>query len=180
MNLRLLAISMTGGAVLLAATACGKSATTAPTVTLRPVTPTAAASAPASPQPSSTPGRTPAQETPVATPMPAPTTAAGFKLERAPIDGADLLVEESNPVQYAVYIASGLPSGCHVFDHVALVRNGAEITIDVWNRLPDDPMLACTAIYGTHETTVQLGSDFANGSTYRVHVNERTLEFTAK
>ncbi len=100
--------------------------------------------------------------------------------ERAPIDGADLLIEESNPVQYAVHIASGLPSGCHVFDHTALARNGTEISIDVWNRLPADSMLACTAIYGTHETTVRLGSDFVRGALYRVHVNERTIEFTAQ
>ena len=87
---------------------------------------------------------------------------------------------ESDPVQYAVHITSGLPSGCHVFDHTDLVRNGDAIIIYVMNRVPSDTSVACTAIYGEHESTVQLGSDFVSGTVYRVQVNERMLEFTAR
>lgn len=116
---------------------------------------------------------------PIAQPTASP-GAPGTRLEPAPIDGAELIIEESNPVQYAVHITSGLPSGCHVFDHATLTRNGTSLTIEVMNRLPADPRLACTAIYGTHKTTVQLGSDFARGTAYTVRVNDRTLEFTAQ
>ncbi len=121
---------------------------------------------------------------PIAPTAPAQPTASpgtgATRLELAPIDAADLIIEESNPVQYAVHITSGLPSGCHVFDHATLSRNGTALTIEVMNRLPADARLACTAIYGTHETTVQLGSDFARGTAYTVRVNDRTLEFTAQ
>jgi hypothetical protein len=173
-------------AALLLPAACGGTNGSPPTVTPRPATevsapPTrpagtatpATGSAGPSPTPASQPGFD-------ATATPALTPLAGWRFEPAPIDGAELLVEASNPAQYAVHITSGLPSGCHVFDHTTLTRTGSEMIIEVVNRLPADTTIACTAIYGTHETTVQLGGDFASGATYRVHVNERTIEFTAQ
>ena len=112
--------------------------------------------------------------------QPTATLAPDRKFELAPIDGADLIIEESNPVQYAVHIVSGLPSGCAQFADATASRNGEEITIQVRNTLPANGQIACTQIYGTHETTVPLGSDFVSGAAYRVHVNDRTLEFTAQ
>ena len=112
--------------------------------------------------------------------QPTATLAPDRKFELAPIDGADLIIEESNPVQYGVHIVSGLPSGCAQFADATAARTGDEITITVRNTLPANGQIACTQIYGTHETTVQLGSDFVKGAAYRVHVNDRTLEFTAQ
>ena len=108
------------------------------------------------------------------------TLAPGRKFELAPIDGAEIVIEESNPVQYAVHITSGLPSGCARFADAAASRSGVEITITVRNTMPADAHVACTQIYGTHETTLPLGSDFVRGTAYRVRVNDRTLEFTAQ
>jgi hypothetical protein len=164
-------------AVLLATTACGDTGTASPTAT-RPAA-IATFTRPSTPQ-LPTPVNTPQPIGPSPTAAPAPTPPAGTKFEPAPIDGAELLVEASNSAQYAVHITLGLPSGCHVFDHTTLTRTGPEMIIEVVNRLPADTTIACTAIYGTHETTVQLGGDFASGATYRVHVNERTIEFMAQ
>jgi hypothetical protein len=172
--------------ILLLTAACGDTNDDALTVTPRAVATIAAS--PTRPGQPATPraGSTASPQPPTsgagadATPTPGQTPPAGFRFEPAPIDGAELLIEASNPGQYQVHITSGLPSGCHVFDHVAVSRSGAEITIDVLNRVPADPMIACTAIYGTHETTVQLGSNFTSGGAYRVQVGTRTIEFTAQ
>jgi hypothetical protein len=99
----------------------------------------------------------------------------------APIDGIDILVRESFPPQYAVAITSGLPSGCAQFNEAVITgRDGNTITISVTNTIPSDPEVACTAIYGTHESTVELGTDFESGETYTVDVNGETKEFTAQ
>jgi hypothetical protein len=174
---RRLLLAAAGCAGLLLPAACGGT-NGSPTAT-HPATATMSATGPATPQPT-TPVDTPRPPTPSTTATPALTPPTGFRFELAPIDGAEVVTDESNPVQYAVNIRSGLPSGCHAFDHTTLTRAGTEITIDVLNRVPAGSMIACTAIYGTHETTVQLGSDFVSGATYRVRVNDRTIAFTAR
>lgn len=109
------------------------------------------------------------------------TPTPGLKIVDAPIDGLDIIVRESFPPQYAVHIVSGLPSGCAKFDKAEVTgRSGNEITVHVTNTLPDDPNIACTAIYGTHESTVELGSDFTSGTTYTVRVNDKSVDFTAQ
>ena len=167
------------GAVLACcAAACGNDAkSTATTTALGDTTPAATRTArpPASTDTPPSPPATATAASPTASPGP-----AGTRLEPAPVDATDLIIQESSPPQYAVHILSGLPSGCHVFDHATLTRTGSELVIEVMNRVPADPHQACTAIYGTHETNVQLGSDFGSGSTYRVQINEKLLEFTAQ
>jgi hypothetical protein len=169
---------------LLLPPACGGTSDSAPTTTPRPATEVVAPT-PAVATATPVRGSPVAQSTPTAptsdtTATPGLTPPAGSRFEPAPIDGAEVVIEASYPPQYAVSIKSGLPSGCHVFDHATVTRTGTEITIEVMNRVPADSRIACTAIYGTHEMTVQLGSDFASGATYRVRVNERTIEFTAQ
>ncbi|HLB22766.1 MAG TPA: hypothetical protein VJP07_01605 [Dehalococcoidia bacterium] len=112
---------------------------------------------------------------------PAPTSTPGRKIVDAPIDGLDIVVRESFPPQYGVHIVSGLPSGCAQFDKAEITgRTAAEITIRVTNTVPADPNVACTAIYGTHESDVDLGSDFTAGATYTVRVNDKSIDFTAQ
>lgn len=112
-------------------------------------------------------------------PQPSPTYAT--KVEDAPIDELDVLILESFPVQYNLRIVSGLPSGCHQFDKAGITgRSGSEITVRVTNTVPGDPNMACTMIYGMHESTVSLGSDFTAGTTYTVRVNDKTTTFTAQ
>jgi hypothetical protein len=143
------------------------------------------------PGPAATPVETPEPDSPVIatpggggapahSPTPRPTPGFPTKLEPAPIDDLELIIRESFPPQYALRIVSGLPSGCHQFDSVELERSDAMIRVTVMNLAPDDPGVACTAIYGQHEQVVELGTDFASGTTYRVSVNNRSLEFTAQ
>jgi hypothetical protein len=148
--------------------------------------------------PSATAGRaTPPPDTTSATPRPSPdgsvsssdtpvaataTIVVPPDRERvlAPIDGADIIVRESSPPQYAVHLVSGLPNGCTIFAGITTSRAGDKITVTVENSVPRDKNIACTQIYGTREATLELGSDFAPGTTYTVHVNDRTLMFTAQ
>lgn len=102
------------------------------------------------------------------------------RLELAPIDDVQLIVRESAPPQYALQVTSGLPSGCAEFHSATVERDGDTITVTVQNRMPASPDVVCTMIYGTHEETVELGSDFVSGREYTVKVNDRTLTFTAQ
>jgi ABC-type glycerol-3-phosphate transport system substrate-binding protein len=111
------------------------------------------------------------------------TPGAERKTVPAPIDKLELITRESQPPQYAVRILSGLPSGCAQFDAARITgRSDTTITIWVTNTVPADPKVACTAIYGTHEEVVELGSDFAHGveQEYVVRVNDKELRFTAQ
>ena len=85
-------------------------------------------------------------------------------------------------MQYFVAIQSGLPSGCAAFAGIDSSVVGTEIRIDVWNLVPapSEP-IACTAIYGTIDNTVALGSDFDSGTEYTVIVNgEERAAFVAQ
>jgi hypothetical protein len=46
--------------------------------------------------------------------------------------------------------------------------------------MPDDPNVACTAIYGTKETTLPLGTGFVSGTMYTVRVNGESVQFIAQ
>ncbi len=108
-------------------------------------------------------------------------TPAGRRSERAPIESVDIVVRESFPPQYGAQIVSGLPSGCAAFEKAEVSeRSGNTITISVTNTMPSNPDTVCTAIYGMHESNVDLGSDFVSGETYRVDVNGTVKEFKAQ
>lgn len=110
-----------------------------------------------------------------------PAPDAGRKIVPAPIDELEMIVRESAPPQYAVRVVSGLPSGCAEFYEATLTgRTGTTIEIEVTNTIPSDPDLICTAIYGTHEEIIELGSDFDSGTDYVVKVNDEEMKFTAQ
>ena len=101
----------------------------------------------------------------------------------APIDELEILIRESFPVQYAVRIVSGLPNGCAQFHEAAITsRSGTTIAIRVTNTMPADTTIACTAIYGQHESVVELGTGdgFTAGTEYTVRVNDKDVRFTAQ
>lgn len=99
----------------------------------------------------------------------------------APIDELDVRFAESFPVQHFLHIVSGLPSGCAAFERVDVERNGTTFNIEVWNTVPHpDDNVACTAIYGFHESNVALGSDLEVGTEYTVNVNDKTITFVAQ
>ena len=88
--------------------------------------------------------------------------------ERAPIDGLDIRVAESFPPQYFLHIKAGLPSGCaKEYTHI-LSRAGDVITVTVLNSTAKDAI--CTAIYGSYDLNINLGSGFDSGKTYTVQV----------
>jgi hypothetical protein len=99
---------------------------------------------------------------------------------RAPIDSVDLRIAESFPPQYFLDVISGLPSGCATFDTYEVERADETITVTVWNldATPEDG--ACTAIYGTVEHAIALGSNFQSGTTYTVNVNDVKTTFVAQ
>ena len=94
----------------------------------------------------------------------------------APIDKVDALVRESAPPQVSVRIKAGLPSGCAQRDSHSVSRSGEAFTVTVLNSMPTGNPI-CTMIYGTYELNIDLGSQFAAGTTYTVHVNDKTTTF---
>lgn len=103
------------------------------------------------------------------------------KVVDAPIEEVDVLVRESFPPGYTAHIVSGLPSGCAEFhDAKVISRDGDTITVKVTNTMPADDEVACTMIYGYHESNVDLGQDFVSGRTYTLKVNDQTHTFTAQ
>lgn len=97
----------------------------------------------------------------------------------APIDGLDVRVLESQPPRYFLHVLAGLPSGCaQPFRH-DVERHGETIQVVVLNSFPKGNPV-CTAIYGTYELNIDLGSDYRRGVTYTVHVNDRSTNFTAQ
>jgi hypothetical protein len=205
-----LLVLLAGAAVALGAVACadadanGSADPTASTTT----SPTATATVPVSESPStgtSTPGGsdgatpgptspTQSPDTPVGStpgggsrPNPGPTVVPidpGYPIVQtpAPIESVDILVMESFPPQYGVHIVSGLPSGCASFAGAEVIeRSGTTVRIEVRNYMPaPDVNVACTMIYGYHESNISLGSAFESGVTYTVDVNGTVTEFTAQ
>ena len=113
--------------------------------------------------------------------VPQPTLPAGRYAEAAPIDQLDVRIAESFPPQYFVYIQAGLPSGCAQQYTHSFTVTGNVIEVEVLNSFPEGNP-ACTAIYGSYELNIALGSDFEPGQTYTVSVNDGAAEtmFTAQ
>lgn len=101
--------------------------------------------------------------------------------ELAPIEEVEVLFAESSPVQHRLHIVSGLPSGCAAFERADVERDGTTFMVEVVNTVPaPDEDIACTMIYGYHETTLELGSDLEVGTEYTVDVNGEVTTFVAQ
>lgn len=115
-------------------------------------------------------------------PTPAPTQtrkASDTKRLPAPIESVSIVMLKSYPPQYVVQITSGLPSGCAKFDSIDWERKGDRIAVHVYNTVPANEQMACTMVYGYHESSVNIGSAFTPGTTYTVDVNGTEKTFTA-
>ena len=98
----------------------------------------------------------------------------------APIESVEVVVSESDPLEYSLRIVSGLPSGCVEFKGYEVSLDGNVFTVDVVNLEPTGPVV-CTAIYETHEGEVALDGSLTPGETYTVIVNgEVTNSFLAR
>lgn len=99
----------------------------------------------------------------------------------APIDDARVDRLGRDAPHYVLHVTSGLPSGCARFDGLEKSRDGFRITVSIWNTVPADEQVACTMIYGTHNSRLDLGGDFQAGARYQVEINgDYHLEFEAE
>jgi hypothetical protein len=96
----------------------------------------------------------------------------------APIDGAEVQVRDTTP-RYVLVVKAGLPSGCAKPDTFTVSQTGNVVKVAVSNTLPTGNPV-CTAIYGTYELDIDVGTNFAAGQEYRVDVNGRVVTFTAR
>ena len=114
--------------------------------------------------------------------LPRPDLRDSFIAE-SPIENADVVILESDPVQYQLRVVFGMPkgSGCSQFNGYEIRRKEANrIYVVVTHHQVADPNVVCTADYPTVETYVPLGSDFDPGVEYTVIVNGDTVSsFTA-
>ena len=129
------------------------------------------------------------EDTPVAvataTPIGAPTPADNLpepvtrEVVDAPIDGAEVEIRKSFPVQYGVRVDSGLPNACHAFNEIVVDRNGDTVDLAVTNTrpAPSGEPIACGEIYGTVTNSVTLPGTYDLGTTYTVNVNDLVLTF---
>lgn len=107
---------------------------------------------------------------------PGPTTPSDLVTVRAPIDGIDVLIRESNPPQVSLKVTAGLPSGCARQHSHDVKRQGDTFIVTVLNSMPKgDPI--CTMIYGTYVLDLDLPGPFAPGATYTVNVNDEVRTF---
>ena len=97
----------------------------------------------------------------------------------APIDGLDVSVLESSPLQYMLTVRAGLPSGCAEKNRHETRRVAETINVTVLNWMPAGSP-PCTMIYGSYELNINLGSDFRRGTTYTVSVNDKKTTFIAQ
>ena len=98
----------------------------------------------------------------------------------APIESVEVVVSESDPLEYSLRIVSGLPSGCVKFKGYDVSLDGTVFTVDVINLEPTGPVV-CTAIYEMHEGEVVLDGSLTPDETYIVIVNgEVTNSFLAR
>ncbi|HLF71440.1 MAG TPA: hypothetical protein VI759_04745 [Dehalococcoidia bacterium] len=148
--------------------------------------PTAPTSSTAVPVPTSGGPDTPVSSTPgvvgtiIVDPIrPKPSAPPGTHLVLAPIDGADIRVLESFPAQYVLHVLAGLPNGCAKPAGYEVAQDGKTVHVKVFNSMPDGNPV-CTAIYGTYELSIGIGSNFTSGTKYTVDVNGKTLTFVAQ
>ena len=98
------------------------------------------------------------------------------EIKPAPIHEVEVYFMESFPVQVGVHIQGGLSDGCTTFHNIEVTREGNHVSILVTVQRPKD--VACPAVYTTFEKTINLGSDFTEGVTYTLDVNDYSTTFS--
>lgn len=143
-------------------------------LTIMAIAAIACSAAPPAAAPSEQP---PASNTPVAPAEPQQPDEIAMEETPAPIESVELNIAESFPPQYFLKVTSGLPSGCVTFDDYEVSQEGNNIDITVTNMQPaPGQLIACTQIYGFHESNIALGSQFIGGETYTILVNDQVTE----
>jgi hypothetical protein len=104
-----------------------------------------------------------------------PPTVNNPEISLAPIHEVKASLMKSNPPQVGIYIKGGLRDGCTTFNDIEIEREGSTVIIKVTTQHPRD--VACPAIYTYFEKDINLGSDFATGTTYILNVNDYSTTF---
>ena len=97
------------------------------------------------------------------------------EINLAPIHEVKVSLLKSNPPQIGVYIKGGLRDGCTTFNDIEIAREGSLVNIKVTTQHPRG--VFCPAIYTYFEKDINLGSDFAFGTTYALNVNDHSTTF---
>ncbi|MBN1369688.1 MAG: hypothetical protein JW954_05585 [Dehalococcoidaceae bacterium] len=100
---------------------------------------------------------------------------SSLEIKLAPIHEVDVYIMESNPEQIGVHIRGGLSDGCTTFHGLTVTREGNVVNIEVTVQRPRG--VDCPAIYTYFEQNVNLGTDFAFGTTFTLNVNDYTTTF---
>ncbi|MBM3141102.1 MAG: hypothetical protein FJZ92_13080 [Chloroflexi bacterium] len=130
--------------------------------------------------PAGAPGGSPAPTRPPAQ-SPPPQAPPGTRIVAAPIGDARVDAPPTLPPTYVLHVVSGLQNGCTRFHGVHVGRAGTHFEVAVENTTPTAQNIACTMIYGLHESRTELPGPFAAGARYTVDVNgERALSFVAR
>jgi hypothetical protein len=115
------------------------------------------------------------------TPAPTPSPRlqpGGAQVQPAPIESAEVVVQESAPPRYVLRLVAGLPSGCAQQGRVELSSSGQTFSVAVLNYIVGGPI--CTQVYGTYELNLPLASGLQPGATYEVELNDQRLSFVAQ
>jgi len=97
------------------------------------------------------------------------------EINLAPIHVVKVYIIKSNPPQIGVYIKGGLRDGCTTFHDIEITRENSTVNINVTTQHPRG--VFCPAIYTYFEKDINLGSDFAVGTTYTLNVNDYSTTF---
>jgi len=100
---------------------------------------------------------------------------SSLEIKLAPIHEVDVYIMESHPEQIGVHIRGGLSDGCTTFHGLTVTRDGSVVNIEVTVQRPRG--VDCPAVYNYFEQNVNLGTDFAFGTTFTLNVNDYTTTF---
>jgi hypothetical protein len=89
----------------------------------------------------------------------------------APIESVSIAVSGGRPASNDLVVVSALPDSCHEFEAADVQRDGDTIHVAVTNSRLTVPDIACTEIYRTVETRIDLGEDVEVCKGYTVVAN---------
>mgnify|MGYP001047557168 CR=1 FL=1 len=116
-------------------------------------------------------------EPPLAEEPPATEEPVGeLVIKPAPVDGVELLLLESFPLQMNAIVRGNLPDGCSEISHSDQTTDGNVIRIDLYTRRPADAI--CTLALVAYEETIPVDILGLPAGEYVVSVNGVEASFT--
>jgi hypothetical protein len=97
------------------------------------------------------------------------------RVEAVPVDGLELNLRESLPVQVSAHVTATLPNGCYTFQSISQERSGNTITLEVL--ATNSGAEACTMIAQIVDQQVPLSGDFPPGE-YIVRAGDKEARIT--